>query len=384
MCSSDLQAAALGPKNWHAQHRLRALLVRLGRGEEARLAWQQSLEAEPAEHEAWNGYAEFCLFLGREDEYGRSRHALLARFGETANPLVAERTALACLLRPAAEDELRQAAALAECAAAGPAQYPGSNVRALFAQGLAEYRQVRLDRAVALLRTEAVQALGPAPRLVLAMALHHSGQKALARQTLAAAVLAYDWRASRVNDPHGWALHVLRREAEGLLLPDLPALLGGTRQPRDRDERLALIGVCQFSNRSHALARHYTDAFAADPPLAEDRAAGHRAHAARAAALVGCGRGEDAAGVSAEERAHWRQQARQWLRADLAAWEKAWENARESRIRARLALAGWRGDPDLAGVRDPGALDRLPAEERQEWHTLWQEVEALLRRTDHR
>src|SRR5262249_10312261 len=156
-----------------------------------------------------------------------------------------------CLLRPAAEDELRQAAALAErAAAAGQAQYPGRNVRALFAQGLAEYRQARFDRAVALLRTEAVQALGPAPRLVLAMALPHSGRAALARQTLAAAVLAYDWRARRVNGPHGWALHVLRREAEGLLLPDLPALLGGTRQPRDRDERLALIGVCQFSNRS--------------------------------------------------------------------------------------------------------------------------------------
>src|SRR5262249_61048748 len=127
---------------------LRALLGRVGRGGGAGRAGQQSLEAEPAEHKAWDGYAEFCLFLGREDEYGRARHALLARFGETANPLVAERTALACLLRPAAEDELRQAAALAECAAAGPAQYPGGNVRALFVQGLAEDRQVRPGRAV--------------------------------------------------------------------------------------------------------------------------------------------------------------------------------------------------------------------------------------------
>jgi hypothetical protein len=46
-----------------------------------------------------------------------------------------------------------------------------------------------------------------------------------------------------------------------------------------------------------------------------------------------------------------------------------------------LRLAGWRTDPDLAGLRDPGALARLSAEERKEWSFLWTEVEALFRRT---
>ena len=55
-----------------------------------------------------------------------------------------------------------------------------------------------------------------------------------------------------------------------MILPDLPAFLDGKYQPRDNDERLALLGICQFTNRTRALARLYADAFAAAPQLAED------------------------------------------------------------------------------------------------------------------
>jgi hypothetical protein len=41
----------------------------------------------------------------------------------------------------------------------------------------------------------------------------------------------------------------------------------------------------------------------------------------------------------------------------------------------------WRYDTDLAGLREPGALEKLSAEEREEWLALWREVEALLSRT---
>ena len=69
--------------------------------------------------------------------------------------------------------------------------------------------------------------LGPAPRLVLAMALHENGRADGARKTLAEATLAHDWRAVHVRDQDGWIAHVLRREAEAMILPDLPALLNG-------------------------------------------------------------------------------------------------------------------------------------------------------------
>jgi len=42
-----------------------------------------------------------------------------------------------------------------------------------------------------------------------------------------AAVLSFDWRAAKANSRDPWIAHVLRREAEALLLPNLPAFLEG-------------------------------------------------------------------------------------------------------------------------------------------------------------
>jgi hypothetical protein len=52
-------------------------------------------------------------------------------------------------------------------------------------------------------------------------------------------------------------------------------------------------------------------------------------------------------------------------------------------VRVTNTLTYWQADPDLAGLREPSALDKLSAEERKEWLALWGEVEALLRRTAH-
>jgi serine/threonine-protein kinase len=226
------RAIALDPKHSDAQREVRSILLRQGRADEARAAWQTDLRANPPEHDAWYGYAELCLYLGKEDEYRRARRALLRRFGTTTDPQIAERTARACLLRSACGSELRQAVALAERAAAADREkYQGLYPCFRFAQGLAEYRQGRFDRAIPAMRGDASRVLGPAPRLVLAMALHRSGRVAEAREALAAAVAAHDWRASQVRDQDGWIVHVLRREAEGMILPNLPAFLDAATAP---------------------------------------------------------------------------------------------------------------------------------------------------------
>jgi serine/threonine-protein kinase len=374
------EAAALDPKNSSTRSQVRSILMQLGRGEEARAAWQTALEADPPEHDAWYGYAEFCLFLGREEEYHRARRALLDKFAAATDPYIAARTGRACLLLPATEDDLRQAAALAERAAAvEPAKYPEIYPSFLFVRGLVEYRQGGLDQAIATMRGDASRMLGPAPRLVLAMALHKSGQVGEARKLLAAAVLDFDWRA-QVGNPHDWISHVLRREAESLIVPNLPAFLAGAYEPLDNDERLALLGACQFTNRSLALARLYANAFAADPSLAEDYQSGRRFRAARAAALVASARGEDVAGVEEPERARWRQQARQWLRADLAAWNQALDRD-PSAARDLLSRVGlWRGDSDLAGLFEPAELDKLAPDERKACVALSKEIDGLLTR----
>ena len=177
------------------------------------------------------------------------------------------------------------------------------------------------------------------PRLALAMAQFRSGCPAEARKTLAAAVRAYNWMESQADHPTAWVSHVLRREAEALILPDLPAFLRGEYEPQDNDERLALVGTCQSQGRYHTAARLYAEAFTADPGLADNLTTECRYRsteeepyyervesvntearylAARCAALAGCGLGRDGAGLSRAERARWRKQARAWLRADLA------------------------------------------------------------------
>jgi serine/threonine-protein kinase len=44
-------------------------------------------------------------------------------------------------------------------------------------------------------------------------------------------------------------------------------------------------------------------------------------------------------------------------------------------------LTHWQVDPDLAGLREPRALDKLSADEREECLALWKEVGAVLNRT---
>jgi serine/threonine-protein kinase len=371
------QAITIDPKNASAQNGLRGVLMRQGRGEEVQAAWRKALEANPPEHDAWFGYAELCLFLGQEEEYRSNCRALLERFGANWDPFLAERVGRACLLRPGSKDELAQAAALIDRALApGPPENDRFRPFFLFAKALAEYRQGRLDSAIALTQGDAPREIRPAARLVRAMAQYRHGQKEEARRTLAGAVLAFDWSADQADNHDAWICHILRREAEAMILPNLPAFLEGNYQPRDNDERVALLGVCQFQGLHRAAVRLYADAFAADPKLADDLEAGSRCRAARFAALAAAGRGKDARKLDDQERARLRRQALDWLRGDLAACSRATDRAL-----VQKTLLHWQQDADFAGVRDEEALARLPRAEREAWRQLWSDVADLLQRT---
>jgi hypothetical protein len=130
-------------------------------------------------------------------------------------------------------------------------------------------------------------------------------------------------------------------------------------------------------------ARLYADAFAADPELADDLGSGQRYSAACYAALAAAGQGEDAGNLPDKVRLMLRRQALAWLREDLTACAKLTERPEPAaRQSVRQRLAHWQQDTDLASVRDPQALDRLPDDERQQWHQLWQDVAALLKKVE--
>jgi serine/threonine-protein kinase len=102
----------------------------------------------------------------------------------------------------------------------------------------------------------------------------------------------------------------------------------------------------------------------------------HRFNAACAAALAGCGQGNDAATLDATERAHWREQAADWLRANLMALHDAQKLGQRQQV--VKTLAHWQNDPDLAGVRDAQSIAELPEAERRQLESLWAEVQRLL------
>jgi tetratricopeptide (TPR) repeat protein len=175
-----------------------------------------------------------------------------------------------------------------------------------------------------------------------------------------------------------WMLQQCRRWLA--LEKKLPDVLAGRRGPLGPRKQVEYAQLCLRTRRWQAAARLYARAFAAEAKLADDLGALDRYNAACCAALAGCGQGKDAATLGEVERARWRRQALTWLRADLVARARQLQaGSSGAAAQARRALLHWQKDPDLAGLRDEGAIARLPAEERPACRKLWADVEALLK-----
>jgi len=160
----------------------------------------------------------------------------------------------------------------------------------------------------------------------------------------------------------------------------LPVIVQGRDKP-SAAECLESAELCYIKHHFAAAARLYAEAFKAAPRLTEELRAGHRFNAACAAALAGSGRGDDVASLGPRELTALRKQARDWLQFDLTAWARKLDagTAADS-IQARKTLSQWKEEPDLAGLRDSDTLNKLPPAEHQECRTLWNDVEAQIKR----
>jgi tetratricopeptide (TPR) repeat protein len=212
------------PQLWLARGQI---LGRLGRWRQAGPALDRVIALNPSHHWAWYISAPLRLEVGDVKGYRQLCREMLEHFGKTQDPRIAERTAKATLLLPAAADELDLPAQLAERALLVDAT-DGLRPYAELAKGLAEYRQgnfsaadQRVRKLVAVERPHWNLAV-PA-HLVLAMAQQRQGQSEAARASLARAVEILDQRVPRVADTgeegwHDWLIcRILRREAETLI-----------------------------------------------------------------------------------------------------------------------------------------------------------------------
>ena len=147
-------------------------------------------------------------------------------------------------------------------------------------------------------------------------------------------------------------------------------------QPKDTADRFALAQMCYDTKHHAAAARLWAQALGSDQPaLADNLHAGQRDNAACAAALAGCGHAQDVPPPDAATCAEPRRQALDRLRADLALRTKQLDSDSAT---VRKSLRHWKSDPDLAGIRDPAAIAALPEPERNDWKSLWAQVDRLL------
>jgi tetratricopeptide (TPR) repeat protein len=214
----------------------------------------------------------------------------------------------------------------------------------------------------------------------------HLAQVLRAKGDYAGSLAAYE-RGHQLNSAKGEgakqsALWVKEAQRLAQLEGKLPAVLQGQVQAADAAERIDYAGICTNKKLYVAAARFATEAFTADPKLA-DLKLQHRYNAACAAALAGCGQGNDAGQLDDGARARWRNQALAWLQADLALLAEQLQTDKPARCgEIRQTLEHWQQDADLAGIRDAAARAKLPAEERAACGKLWADVAGLLKRAE--
>ena len=326
-------SVALRPNNPLPHNNLGAILEKKSRLDEAIAEYQEAIRLDPSMAELHNNLGSVLHTKGRRDE---------------------------------ALEEYRQAVRLNKDYAEAH-YYLGNSLR----------EKGRLDEAAAEWQeTIRLQQNYPEAHCNLAQALKQKGQFV---EALEGFRLGHKLGSRKPGWPYPSAQWV--RDCERLVELDrkLLAILNGHELPADADERLGLAMLCQtYKHRYAASARFFGEAFDEQPALADNLDKQHRYNAACAAALAGCGQGQDAANLDENERARLRKQASEWLNADLGAWRKLLRKEPD-KVRPVVArqMHHWLQDTDLAGVRDEQALARLPQAEGGDWRKLWHEVEAL-------
>jgi tetratricopeptide (TPR) repeat protein len=169
---------------------------------------------------------------------------------------------------------------------------------------------------------------------------------------------------------------IVRKRA---LLLRLDEIAAGRAKPATPAEAVAIAALLsEPPRRRYVLAvRLYSEAFAADPALADDLKNAHRYWAASHAVRAAAGQDEEKPKVGVEEWGYLIGLALKWLRADLALRAsqakdpKQWQDVRWS-------LTYWKEDPSLASVRDPAWRAAMPPDDRKAWEALWRDVDAVL------
>jgi serine/threonine-protein kinase len=362
-------ALALKPDDHHAHTGLGMAWDALGRLDDAAAEYRRAIELQPDYHFAHSNLGNVLNEQGKHDEaIVECRRAIELDPGQHLAHVNLGNAFLALGRPDEAIAEYREAIRLRP-----------QHGLAHFDLGLALRQKGETDQAMAEYR-EAILLAPESPEAYCNLGLMLGGQ---GHYDEAVEVLrkAHELGRRRPNWRHPTAEWLARAERMAALAGRLPRIPQGEEPVRDGAERLLVAKICQDTGRHAAAARFFGEVLDADPALAADLRAGHRYNAACSAALAGCGQGKDDPPPDADARARLRARALDWLKADLDSWEHIAASAEGP---ARVSIIGmlnhWMDDADLAGVRNDGALGRLPREEQETWRALWARVAALRER----
>jgi Flp pilus assembly protein TadD len=356
------------PRNALAHAGLGNVLMLQGIPSKAEKAIRQALDLDPNSAEVYHLLGALLLHLKRPAEAEKACLRAIELRSESAEDHHSLGVALYRQDKlPEAEDALRKATRF------GPKNAEAHNTlgnvliaRRRFPEAEKAFRKAtKLKPDFAIAFCSLGDALAEQGRFSEALVAHQKGHQLGTRQP------GWDYPSAQ------WVRDAARRVE---LDAKLPAVLTGKARPADAAERLDLAQFCRkYKSLYTAAAQFSRDAFTAEPKLAGDLRAGHRYNAACDAALSADGQGKDATGLDDQERSRWRRQSLDWLRADLDAWRRLLE---KEPVRGRPVVAEkmrhWLADTDLAAVRGPEALDKLPEAERPAWRELWADIEKTL------
>ncbi len=201
------------------------LRARLGRWTEAAEDFAAGLALDPGDHFNWYRAGFLCLQLRDIDGYHRHCREMLRRFGDTRDPMIAERGAKLCLALPPAASDLEMPLRLAERAADRTERH-GLYPHFQAVQGFADCRAGRWQQALDWLHKSEERLSHPIFKaesiLFRALALHHLRRGEEARQELDRARHLLDGEPRTPGDQGDiWfdriLCQMLRREAGGLI-----------------------------------------------------------------------------------------------------------------------------------------------------------------------
>jgi hypothetical protein len=124
----------------------------------------------------------------------------------------------------------------------------------------------------------------------------------------------------------------------------------------------------------------WTAAIADEEDPDDDRQASRIYNAACEAVLASVLKEKIVTATDSAESVALRQKAMDWLKTDLERWSTRLETGGpEARPLIVRTLQNWKVDSDLASIREPEAMSKLPENEQKSWQALWDKVDDLLR-----